>query len=165
MRTFTEWIPMVMIFTCPAYLLPLILGPILLRRFKDDELSKMAGWFTLKPLLATPLWALIVDLEGRTRFYTTLDALPTLIPAIGLTLWIVWKYRHLLRTNLGTVILLLIGDALRWLNSFAWLTIDSSSGSPFYTAGLILPNAFAVMVLVIALLRKRRSLQVAPVRM
>jgi hypothetical protein len=124
----------------------------------------MAGWFSLKPLLATPLWALIVDLEGRTRFYQTHEALPTLIPALGLTLWIVWKYRHLLRTNTGTILLLLIADALRWLNSFTWLTINSDAGSPYYTAGLILPNAYALMALMIVWLRKRRSLQAAPVR-
>ena len=165
MRTFSEWIPIVMLFTSPAYVLPLILGPVLLRRFREDDLSRMAGWFTLKPLLATPLWAWIVDLEGGTGFYLPLDAFPTLIPGIGLTLWILWKYRHLLRSNMGTIILLLVGDALRWLNSFAWLTIDSDAGSPFYTAGLILPNAYAVMALVIVWLRKRRSLQAAPVRM
>lgn len=154
-----EGILVVLIFTAPAFVLPLILGPIILRSFGADTLSRMAGWFSMKPLLATPLWALIVTLEGRTTFHQALDAAPTLIPGIGLTLWIVWRYRHLLRTELALVILLIVMDVPRWLNSFAWLTIDSSADSPFYVAGLILPNAYAAISLAIAWLRQRRSVK------
>jgi hypothetical protein len=164
MKELTDMILLVMVFTWPAYVLPLILGLTTRFYFKKDELSRMAGWFSLKPILATPLWALMISIGNSTHLSRDLQAALGLIPGIGLTLWIVWKYRHLLRTETGTVTLLLLGDALRWLNSFAWV-IDNALDSPFYTAGLILPNAYALMAFVIAWLRKRRSLQAAQVGM
>ena len=146
-------------FTLPAFILPLILGPILLRRYRDDDLSKLAGWLTLKPVLATPLWALILgSMSSFTAFPALKEAL-TLIPGIGLTLLILWANRRLFAAEKTTGLMFLLADALRWLNAFAWVYFSASLGmsapDPYYVIGLVLPNAFAVMAFLV--MRSRRK--------
>ena len=150
---------LVLLFTSPAFVLPIILGPIILRRYREDELSRLAGLFTLKPLLATPLWGLIFSLEDRLSLAPSLKLAVTLVPGIGLTLLILWATRRAFAAERRTGLLFLAADALRWLNTFAWLLFSASLGrsSPdvLYVVGLVLPNAYAVMALL--MMRSRRK--------
>lgn len=57
---FFEAILIILIFALPAFVLPLIIGPIIPRFFRDVALSRFAGWLTKKPLVATPLWAMFM---------------------------------------------------------------------------------------------------------
>lgn len=143
----------------PAFILPVIAGPVILRLFRDDPVRGLAGWFTLKPLIATPIWIFIVSLSDGPKGWV----LPfSLLPGIGLTLYLVYKFRHLLDAERKIFTVLLAGDALRWLNSFVFLL---ASGGTFpgwneeipYRIGVILPNAYAVMAFVILWLRRKRG--------
>ncbi len=150
---------LVLIFASPAFVLPLIIGPIILRLFHDDELSKIAGVFTLKPLVATPLWALTLALFGKSTPPEDIAQVLSLIPAIGLTAAIVWRFKHSFKTDARIASVLVGADAVRWLNTFAWMQFGAHPRitDPFLLAGWILPNAYAVMALVILWLRARRQ--------
>ena len=134
MSEFFESVAIVLIFTWPAYVLPLILGPIILTLFRRDDVSRMAGWFTMKPLLATPLWAMMLAWGENANVSQEFKAVMGLIPGIGLTLWIIWNYRHVLRTDTEIVILLLIGDALRCRRVKQFLGVLQCSHKPGATA-------------------------------
>jgi hypothetical protein len=107
--------------TIPAYILPVIIGSILLARSKTNQLSRLAGVFTLKPLVATPIWLFIY-------LYTHLEGLPVVIEvffllliAVGLTGLIVLVFKPLLKTETKMVSVLLVMDSLRWLNTALYL--------------------------------------------
>lgn len=153
-----EFALLVMLFTWPAFVLPIILGPIILYRYKDD-LSKLAAWFSLKPLLATPLWAIASAWLAETRINQEIAKILSLLPAVALTGIIVWRFKHLLRNEVGMVSLFLGADAIRWLNTFAWMQFDGRGqlNDPFFTAGWILPNVYSIMALAIVWLRSRKE--------
>jgi len=145
----------------PAFVLPVIAGPVILRFFRDDPLRGPAAAFTLKPLVATPLWLLfLLNLGDPGPGYQTSPV--TMIPGIGLTLVILYAYRHLFRTERNIFLLLLGADAIRWLYSFAALRFGAltiyelSVESPPFLIGVILTNAYAVMALMILWLRRKR---------
>lgn len=146
-----------LIFTSPAFVLPLILGPVILGMHKG-ELGRLAGWLTLKPVLATPLWIMALlgldELEAGLQIGQVLS----LLPAIALTGIIIWRFRGLLRGEGRIISLFIVGDALRWLNTFAWMQSGghASLNDPFFLAGWILPNAYAIMAFVILRLRSGR---------
>ena len=162
MRNPFESVPLVLIFTSPAFVLPLILGPIILRKFVDDSLSRLAGVFTLKPLVATPLWALSLVLLDELKLPKDIGPALSLIPAIVLTVMIVWRYNNLFKTETRIASVLAGADAIRWLNTFAWMQSGGHARitDTFLMAGWILPNAYAVMSLVILWLRARKQMQV-----
>lgn len=155
---------MILIFVSPAAILPLILGPIILRVFREDEISSMAGLLTLKPLLATPLWAFIIALGSELDLPGLITQLLSIVPGIGLTLLIVWKFRALFGTQQKIAFVLLAVDAMRWLNSFAAFQFGHGAGDFYYWLGLILPNAYAILVLAILWIRQRQFLQPAEAR-
>lgn len=148
---------MVMVFTSPAFVLPLILGPVILRSYKD-ELGKFAGWLTLKPLIATPCWALMLELLDKFKLPKDPGQALSLLPAVVLTLLISWKFRGVFKAE-RTVFVFLAADALRWLNTYVWMHFDGRAQltDPFLLAGWILPNAYAVMALIILVRRKKQS--------
>jgi hypothetical protein len=154
------------IFVLPAFVLPVLLVPILLRVFRADELVRTASYFTLKPLLATFLWAFLYFLgEGGLGLPRPLTLGLTLVPGIGLTLLILWGARKHFRTESATLLLFLAADALRWLNSFLFMLGSGPNGwgdpGPNYLAGMILPNLYAVMAVVVMWLRARKRDQAA----
>lgn len=157
---------MAYLFVYPAFVLPVILGPLVLWLFRSDELARLAGLFTLKPLLATFLWAFLYFLGDQgLSLPRSLTRLLTLLPGIILTLLILWGGRRFFRTESATILLFVLADALRWLNSFLFLLgsgIDGwSDPGPNYIIGLALPNLYALMVLVVLWLRSRRRDQIA----
>jgi hypothetical protein len=145
---------LVLLFTWPAYILPIVIGPILLAKLRGDRIARLAGLFILKPLLATPLWAMLLSLKESSYMTEQTFNMLSMLPAILLTLLIVWRHRTAFTTDRNLALLLLFADALRWLNTLAWQLWDGEMGA-FYVLGLALPNAYAIMALIILWLRTR----------
>jgi hypothetical protein len=164
-RSFFEGMGIILVFTSPAYVLPILLGPLILRSYRADPLGGLAGAFTLKPLAATPLWALLLFLSDRMGLPDQLAPLVVLIPGIGLTLIIVRLYGQVFRSEKRIAFILLACDALRWLNTFFWslLSGDLSAQTPFHIIGLVLPNAYAIMAIAILSYRARQDQKRVPV--
>lgn len=137
---------LVMVFTGPAYILPVVLGVIMLIIYKDER-GRMAAWFTLKPLLATPLWALALGLLDNSGVPEATGQVLSLAPAVLLTLWIAWRYRGVFRMGSNFPFVLIGADALRWLNTLAWMLTSGRPQltNPFFLVGWILPNAYAIL--------------------
>jgi hypothetical protein len=142
----------ILLATWPAHLLPAVIGGVLLVGYPHKALSGLAGLLTLKPLVATPLWVwLYVFSEQHGLLYGAVGPLLTLLPGIGLTLIILGIKRQDLAYAGRLLIIFLVCDALRWINSFLFvlngepLVLDYS---PADIRGLILPNLYAVMSLV-----------------
>ena len=150
----------VIIYVWPAFILPLILGSILLIRFRQDNMSRVLGWLTLKPIAATFLlaWYLAIfgSSEGDIPFFA-------LIPGPLLTFIISFRFRNLFKTQKLLFGLFLGLDALRWINTFIMLSPwvqpsyhpDNLRGSSFYIIALILPNVYALIAMSTGLLRAR----------
>lgn len=154
---------LVFVYTWPAFILPLLLGPLILRLHKNDALSRPAAWFTLKHLLATALWAAIYSVGLDNARLSGVISVLSLMPAIGLTLMIVLRFKDVLMAATTTALVFVGMDALRWLNTLAWMWSHGGTNltDPFFIAAWILPNAYAVAALVIMQLRARRYQQAA----
>lgn len=132
-------------------ILPLILGGIILKRFRQYELSRMAGIFTLKPILMYPLWYFFF-MDLSVSFFedsSFLAGVLSVIPAIFITILIFARFRNLFSLD-RLAWLFLVGDILRWLNTI--LFMSSSSGTTFYVflyVGLSLPSLYAVIAFII----------------
>jgi hypothetical protein len=156
MKALFDSLTLVMVFASPAFVLPLILGPIILYYYKDGT-GKLAGWFTLKPLLATPLWVITAVLLGDLNLPLGLIAALSLAPAVLLTLLIVWRFRRSFQVDSRIPFAFVAADALRWLNTFTLIHFGSTTlNDPFFLLGWILPNAYAIMALVLLRLRKKQ---------
>jgi hypothetical protein len=156
-----ENVLLILIFVWPAFILPILIGPIILRVFRRDNLRRLAGLFTLKPVLATPLWAAAYLVgDTLTGSYWIGYAL-SMLPALVLTLLIVRSCRQAFATDRSMALLLLAGDAVRWLNTLAWQVLSEDIGfstlDPYYLAGLILPNLYALMALILLWVRARNQ--------
>jgi hypothetical protein len=151
-----EFMPVVFLYVAPAFLLPIIIGPIILRSSRD-ELGKLAAWFTLKPLPATVLWVTaLVWLANGLKLDKAVAEVLSLIPSVAITGVIAWRFRDLIRTDASVLAAFLGGDVLRWLNTLAWMRHGGQLpllDDPFYVLGLGLPNACAVLAF--ALIRRR----------
>lgn len=149
---------LVLLFTSPAYVLPLVLGPIILRTFRKDPLARFAGFFSMKPVVATPLWILLGISFSDLNFPGRLLQLQTIIVGLGLTLILMWEFRALLKSERKTVFLLLACDSVRWINTLLWTlrTGNMTGQMPFYLAGLIFTNVYALMAFFVMRSRARR---------
>lgn len=141
----------------PAFILPLIIGPIILFTYRKDQLSGIAGALTLKPLLATPILGVTTYMGLRQAVDPWL--LSTLLPGIVLTLLIVLAFRHSLKTDPDIVGVLLVADAIRWLNTHAMLASGDSFWSPLFLVALVLPSLYALMALGILQRRAKQRTQ------
>lgn len=150
------WTAMSLIFILPALAPPAIVGLIILLRYRRDPVSAMAGVFTLKPVLATPLWlGTMAIAAGLPRL-----AIPALglLPGVSLTLLIVLAFKRSLKTVPKVTGFLIVGDALRWLNAFVYAGVVAVEGSvAVYLCstllGVLVPTAYAAMALVLVLNR------------
>ena len=137
-----------------VFIVPLILGIVLLHH-SQDSLSHMAGWLTLKPLLTTPLWVLILGLLYQTPM---IGAFLSILPGALLSLLAARKYEDVL-TGFRTHRIarqLLILDCVRWLNTLVIMVLaggvvgPTTNGrvdyAPFLAAliiiGFALPSVF-----------------------
>src|SRR5215475_9008649 len=100
-----------------VFVIPLILGIILFRRCKDG-LGIMAVWLTLKPLLTTPLWILILGLFNENH---VIAVFASILPGALLSLAAFKAFRPLFghSQTRWTARRLLILDCVRWLNTLA----------------------------------------------
>jgi hypothetical protein len=127
---------------------------------RPDDLGKMATYLTLKPIVTTPIWfAIIYTLLPPFIHKLEPAHFLTLLPGAGLTIVIVFMYRHLFRgPSAGSAIILLVLDCIRWLNSFLLiLPYGGGTNGPlnclFAFIGLAMPSAVAVAALALTLSR------------
>ncbi len=141
------------------FIVPLIIGIVILRRANGDRLLQFAGWMTLKPLLATPIWYFFVSwlaLEVSLQA----SVLANWVPGVALTLLLVILYRDALITNAlhPSALRLLILDIVRWgstalahglINSTALMGNNTFSplGACFLPIAMLVPTVFAFYAL------------------
>jgi hypothetical protein len=124
---------------------------------RRNELSLMAGLLTLKPILTTPLWALIISsLEGST-VSDALISLLSMLPGASLTILALAIFRQQFSgSGAAPARLLILLDCMRWLNSGLCLgganalSYNPATGALtciFALIGLIFPTAYAVVAL------------------
>jgi hypothetical protein len=119
---------------------------------RRDSIVLMAALFTLKPLLATPLWAVLLGFRGTPSIVTIFLSL---LPAVLLTTAIVVIFRPVfanksLRSKAWRLLAL---DWVRWGNtlSMSLLTpIESGVALVLAIAGLLLPTVYALVAYKIA---------------
>ncbi len=149
--------------TWPIFILPVILGLLVLIKYRSFRICQAAGIFTLKPIIATPIWGALLFLSWNNEVPYYL----TLLPGAIFTITIVFSFRRLFLTNPRIFTLLLLTDVLRWLMSF---TLASSPGQrPFNFSGstqfitlsaYVFPSIYAMMALFIGIFQtKRQKLQ------
>jgi hypothetical protein len=130
------------------FILPLTIGLALVRR--APGVSRLAGWLTLKPLLATPLWLLLgaATFSGNWSRPSLAYAL-TALPGVGLTLVLVWVFRSEVRwRGIGPLWLLLVLDTLRWGSSFL-LGLVGAAKINLLLISLAMPTVFAISAWVV----------------
>ncbi len=125
---------------------------------RRNDLSFMAGLLTLKPIITTPLWLVIISsLEGST-VGRALTPLCSILPGAGLTVLALAIFRPLFTGSKSTPArMLILLDCMRWINS-CLLTGTGSLLYSYYDAtgplicifaliGLIFPTAYSVVAL------------------
>lgn len=123
---------------------------------RPHALGRMASLLTLKPILATPVWLVILSAEPQP---SPLRAVLSALPGLALTLLIAWMYRPVLSGSTAGAAWSLLGlDCLRWLNSAALALAASGSYSRaagslmclMAQIGLALPSLFALAALAVS---------------
>jgi hypothetical protein len=156
------------LFICaPIFFIPAIIGSILIAKGTDLDLSRMAGWLTLKPILTTPVWfvslAVSAILLGESSFpgRAWILAVISILPGASLTMCTVLLFRStLFRPRAYAAWLLVALDCVRWLNTFL-LTLGSASwprsrdlidliGPATPMIGIAMPAVFAIIAYVVA---------------
>lgn len=145
----------------PILLLPLVIGVIILRRSSEEDVfSHYAGWMTLKPLIATPIWWMMLLSSGPSTSSVAdniqLLAIFGMLPGAILTFCIVSRFNTVLFGSEARprAWLLLVLDCVRWINSGFILAAtsfdiqetlsDQINGFISITA-ILLPTIFALI--------------------
>ncbi len=150
----------------PLLVIPFIVGANLLRSFADDPLCKLASVFTLKPIVASALLALLL-LNPWIKADPGQAAPWSVLPGAGLTVLIVWYFRHLYIPTTPLAYLFLAADFLRWGNTYVLLRslnpppLDfSPEVAPVFwislLAACVLPSAYAAMAWFVVNVRRTR---------
>jgi hypothetical protein len=150
---------LIVIFIVLPLLLPFIVGIVLLVWFRKDELNRLIALFTLKPVLAYPIWFYITSTIG-THWYDNwfdnvkqlLGSWLPLIPAIIFTIGIIYIFRNMFTHQLAWIFLGL--DTLRMLNTFILASSDEMDNFCF-PFGLVLPSIIAILALIIVVVRTK----------
>jgi hypothetical protein len=133
-------------FCCASpFIIPLFLGIRVLSLHPESDFSRLAGWLSLKPIVATPIWLYLVDRTFSGDWSRPSPAyLVTALPGILLTLLIVAAHRSALTSNPGGARFLLVMDTIRWGNSLLMVSLSGSPLTPiFIFVGLTMPTFFA----------------------
>ncbi len=145
--------PLLVIFIVLPLLLPFVAGIVLLVWFRKDELNRLIALFTLKPVLAYPLWFYITTTIGTHWYDNWFDNVKQLlggwlplIPAIILTIGIIYAFRNMFTHQLAWLFLGL--DILRMLNTLILASSDEMDNFSF-PFGLVLPSMIAILALII----------------
>lgn len=148
--TQTTWIE---VFAIPAIGGIVLLIRYFLHRLNGGQIYLLAAIFTLKPLIATPLWARIL---GSSVFTNPLATSLSVLPGAGLTAIIVIAFRSMYSSRTRKIpIRLLILDCVRWMNTLLALVLPKFGGTlgPFLAlmlaiAGFALPSIYAIYALI-----------------
>ena len=151
--------PLLVIFIVLPLLLPLVAGIILLVWYRKAEINRLIALFTLKPVLAYPLWFYITTTISTYWYDNWFDNINQLfgdwlplIPAIILTIGIIYTFRNMFTHQLAWLFLGL--DILRMLNT---LLLASSDEMDYFSFpfGLLLPSIIAILALIIVVTRSK----------
>jgi hypothetical protein len=143
-------------------ILPLIIGLVIIFVFNREELDRMAGLFVFKPVIAYPIWFFgpLAWLQQETTGVRALDSVLLLLPGLVLPIIIVYPFRHLFSKH-RLVWLFLMGDILRWGNTWLVFGFGEDMGNPFVSSllwvGLVYPSVYSIVVLIILLVHRRLS--------
>jgi hypothetical protein len=136
------------ILSCSSvFLIPGIVGFIILRHQPQDELTRMAGWLTLKPILTTPLCLVILGLLYQTP---VLGAFASVLPGALLSLMASMTYAPAFdypETSRAAKRLLIL-DCARWLNTLVGFLLLGGLGRPSWTSGPPSASLASVLLLV-----------------
>ena len=121
----------IIVFGAPL-IVPIIIGTILLIRSKKHRFGLLAAIFTLKPIIAYPVWFFAYNnyYDNRNISVTSLIAI---LPGVVLTLIIIYQFRSLfiLKTNHWVAWLLLSFDVLRLVSVYLYSLGGESPFSKF----------------------------------
>ena len=116
----------------------------------------MAGFLTLKPIITTPLWAVIINFLHGSAVDAQLIALWSILPGASLTALALVIFRRLFLSSKSILAMLLIVlDCIRWINSgllTATVFLPYNRATDTWTGifaviGLIFPTAYAIVAL------------------
>ena len=154
----------------PVFVVPVLIAIALLTANGKDPLWRMAAFFILKPIVATPLWVAIPEWMGSfNQRGIHPGTLLGMLPGAILTLLIVWRFRSVFRGPERYKAWILLGlDGIRWANTLA-ISFASGLSQRWYPAGdylslilfwaaLVIPTAYAVIALAIILWRPDQQL-------
>jgi hypothetical protein len=142
--------PLIFLACCGAlFILPLWVGLKLIGEAQRarDSLYLMAGLFTLKPLLATPLWFALYGNGGRAP--TLLNVCASILPAVLITTALVMVFRKVFANPAmrPKAWILLVMDWARW-GSTLLMMLAAPTGTAaivLIPASLLMPSVYAVV--------------------
>ena len=132
----------------PLLFLPLLAGGYLFGRSAASPLTYFMALMTLKPLLATPLWLVMIQLSVTPSWAHPIpDVVLYALPGISLTLLITWTCRARLKGQSTSIITtLLILDTIRWGSSVLSQTLNRPYGSELLLLlSVSMPSVFAIV--------------------
>lgn len=131
-----------------AFGLPLLIGLSLLGSHKSD-FTRWAAYMTLKPLLATPLFILLMAVLSDSMRLSGANCLPLTLPGILLTVWITHRFAgdSFLNRPYATFLLLAL-DVLRWGSSSLLMTPGNHPSLEVLSYAM--PAVFALTALVLS---------------
>jgi hypothetical protein len=142
-------VPLLFLACCAALIiLPLWVGIKLIGEAQRgrDSLYLMAGLFTLKPMLATPLWAALYGIRGRPSLFTVFLSI---LPAVLITTALVLIFRKVFAgPHRSKAWGLLALDWVRWGSTLLMMLsslTESELALVFMIASLLMPSLYAIV--------------------
>jgi len=135
-------------------ILPFVTGLLMLILLRKDKLSLLAALFTLKPVIAYPIWwrlAILLTVDPPEGMSAPISSFLSILPAILLTAVIVFPFRALFKQEWLSWVWL-GGDVLRWMNTFLLFAFPFSTGA-MLGFGLMFPSIYALLTLAIMTIR------------
>lgn len=148
---------------------PLIVGVIILKFNKSDELTSLIGFLTLKPAVTFPIWFVIyfilslvfpegVNYSIQTNYSINIPiaSVAAIAPGVILTFCLFIIFKRVFRTTKAAW-LFLIGDIIRW--SYTWvlsITLPEHLDT-FACVGFIIPSIYAVAAIAFLESRSKKS--------
>lgn len=143
----------IQVMTIPTLIGILLLGKYFAFKSASRRFDLIAALLTIKPLVATPIWLLILNEPFPSADFThAWRAALSIVPGAGLTAFIVLVFRSSFTApgiNKPRIILML--DCIRWLNSFFLVILFSTLAlSDWFLPvimswlGVLMPTIFAL---------------------
>lgn len=144
----------------PWLIPPGVIGIFILAKYRTNDFSKLAAFFTLKPLVATPLWLFalqrVIETSDRIGYGFNPAYLITAGPGLGITLLVPILFPKVVSDprHQGITALFIL-DTIRWGNSvlISVLLFSQPYGYGMFShliivfIGLALPTIFALVAL------------------